>query len=52
MPSTERTENNKTSPVTAAVTIVVNDHHKPQTVNVRRAPKRSANQPPTSWNGA
>ena len=29
-------------------TLTVSDHARPQTVSVRRAPKRSANQPPTS----
>ena len=48
MPSTRRTANSETSPVTAPVTIVVSDHARPQTVSVRRAPKRSANQPPIS----
>ena len=48
MPSTRRTANSETSPVTAPVAIVVIDHASPQTVSVRRAPKRSANQPPTS----
>jgi hypothetical protein len=44
MPSTQRTANSDTSPVTAAVAIVVNDHTSPQTVSVRRTPNRSANQ--------
>ena len=48
MPSTRRTPNSETSPVTAPVAMVVSDHTKPQTVSVRRAPKRSANQPPTN----
>ena len=48
MPSTKRTPNSEPSPVTAPVAIVVSDHARPQTVSVRRAPKRSANQPPTS----
>jgi hypothetical protein len=48
MPSTRRTANSETSPVTAAVAIVVIDQVSPQTVSVRRAPKRSANQPPIS----
>jgi hypothetical protein len=48
MPSTKRTANSEPSPVIAAVAMVVIDHASPQTVSVRRAPKRSANQPPTS----
>ena len=48
MPSTRRTANSEASPVTAPVTIVVIDHTNPQTVSVRRAPKRSPNQPPTN----
>src|SRR5271169_2592713 len=48
MPSTKRTQNSDASPLTAAVAIVVSDQVNPQTVSVRRAPKRSANQPPTS----
>src|ERR1700676_3432139 len=48
MPRTKRTANSDASPVTAPVAIVVSDHVSPQTVSVRRAPKRSANQPPTS----
>src|SRR5580692_6629601 len=39
MPSTRRTPNSDSSPVTAPVAIVVSDHAKPQTVSVRRAPK-------------
>ena len=52
MPSTKRTAKSDASPPTAPVAIVVIDHASPQTVSVRRAPKRSAIQPPTSWNGA
>jgi|HubBroStandDraft_6_1064221.scaffolds.fasta_scaffold307465_1 hypothetical protein len=52
IPSTQRTANSDASPVTAPVAMVVSDQVRPQTVSVRRAPKRSANQPPTSWNGA
>src|SRR5271166_4635554 len=48
MPRTRRTPNSDLSPVTVPVAIVVIDHTRPQTVSVRRAPKRSANQPPTS----
>src|SRR6516162_9143323 len=48
MPSTQRTANSETSPVTAPVTIVVIDQVSPQAVKVRRAPKRLANQPPIS----
>jgi hypothetical protein len=48
MPSTRRTAKSEASPVTAPVTMVVVDHTSPQTVSVRRAPNRSANQPPTS----
>ena len=48
MPSAKRTANSEASPVTAPVRIVVTDHAKPQTVSVRRAPKRSENQPPTN----
>ena len=48
IPSTRRTPKSEASPVTAPVAIVVIDHARPQTVSVRRAPKRSANQPPTS----
>src|SRR5271166_6534655 len=52
MPSTKRTAKSDHNPVTAPVAMVVSDHTTPQTVSVRRAPKRSANQPPTNWNGA
>src|SRR5215472_778682 len=48
MPSTSLTAKSETSPVTAPVAIVVIDQVSPQTVSVRRAPKRSANQPPIS----
>jgi hypothetical protein len=48
MPSTRRTANKDPSPRTAAVMTVVIDQASPQTVSVRRAPNRSANQPPTS----
>ena len=48
MPSTKRTPNSETSPATPPVAIVVSDQVRPQTVKVRRAPKRSANQPPIS----
>src|SRR3984957_11819433 len=48
MPSTRRTPNSEARPVTAPVAMVVSDHARQQTVSVRRAPKRSANQPPTS----
>src|ERR1700736_3056534 len=44
MPSTRRTPNSEASPVTAPVAMVVSDHARPQTVSVRRAPKRSANE--------
>jgi hypothetical protein len=48
MPSANRTANSEPSPRTAPVAIVVIDHANPHIVSVRRAPKRSANQPPTS----
>src|ERR1700693_732385 len=48
LPSANRTANSEPRPVTAPVTIVVIDQARPETVSVRRAPKRSANQPPTS----
>ena len=46
MPGTRRTPNSEASPVTAPVAMVVSDHARPQTVSVRRAPKRSAKPAP------
>ena len=48
MPSTKRAAKSEVSPVTAPVAIVVIDHASPRTVRVRRAPARSAIQPPIS----
>lgn len=48
-PSSTRASSNDHSPPTKPVRIVAPAQTRPQTVNVRRAPKRSPNQPPITW---
>ena len=48
-PSSTRTANRVHKPSTSPVSMVAADQIRPQTIRVRRAPKRSPNQPPITW---